>query len=156
MGLSPSAGISSARISRGAGIGGAGLAGIGGASPPPPPPSSLSASYFTDTGTPLTTIPSALRVRINGGAWQTPAAAGFTGFSVDATTRELVLTGGPSGVTSLDVHYEQEQPGEPYDIPPVTGTWLLLDGQPAMVNPAAYGIPLAPTHHTAPVSVGVS
>ena len=120
-----------------------------GAAPPTP------LLFFTDTGGAVSTFPAGLRVLVNGGAWVDPATAGYTGFSIDPITYEWVLTGGPGSVSSLQIHYEQEM-GEPYGIPPVAGIWTLLDGQPAMQNPAAYGIPVASTPATAPVAAQVS
>lgn len=150
MALSPLRGIGRQGLRLRAGIGSAGLRASFGAAPPPP------LLFFTDTGGAVSAFPAGLRVRVNGGAWVDPATAGYTGFSIDPITYEWVLTGGPGSVSSLQIHYEQEMGGEPYGVPPVAGIWTLLDGQPAMQNPAAYGIPVASTPATVPVAAQVS
>ena len=51
-----------------------------------------------------------LRIRINGGAWQTLTAAGLT---LAYTAGDLVVSGLTGSETSVELHFEQQQPGEP-------------------------------------------
>jgi len=78
-------------------------------------PSLFSFELLDETGLSTFTDIPALRVRIQGGAWQTLAAAGLTlyqngcerGHSSPASRRAPMRC-------PLTWHYEQQQPGEPY------------------------------------------
>ena len=66
----------------------------------------------------ITSVPG-LRVRINGGAWQTLAAAGLT---VSYTGGNLDVAGFTGAETSIEWHFEQQQTGEPYSAVDTVGT----------------------------------
>lgn len=66
----------------------------------------------------ITSVPG-LRVRINGGAWQTLAAAGLT---VSYTGGNLDVAGFTGSETSIEFHFEQQQTGEPYSAVDTVGT----------------------------------
>jgi len=60
-----------------------------------------------------------LRISINGGAWQTLTAAGLT---LAYTAGDLVVSGLTGSETSVELHFEQQQPGEPYSAVDTVGT----------------------------------
>jgi hypothetical protein len=108
---------------------------------------------YNEAGATPTDIPG-LRVSINGGAYQTPAAAGLTLVGFDTVTRKLEFSGMPGGVTSCHVVYEQEQPGEPYSANgSVAGTYVRGSITPA--NTALPGVSLAPTLANSPIAATI-
>ena len=72
-----------------------------------------------EAGSATITALSALRVRINGGAWQTLSAAGLT---IAYSGGNLDVSGFTGSETSIEFHFEQEQTGEPYSAQDTVGT----------------------------------
>lgn len=112
-------------------------------------PTLFSFNIYNEANAAPTAIPG-LRVRINGGAWQAPAAAGLSLVGFNTSTREIEFSGLPGGTTSLEVHYEQQQPGEPYSASnSIDG--IYIRGAIAPANPSLPGVALAPTLDAAPI-----
>jgi hypothetical protein len=100
----------------------------------------------------FTSIP-ALRVQINGGAWQTIAAAGLTLSRTAAD--EVTVIGFASNADALSAkwHYQQEQPGEPYSAQDsVDAIYAKRVGGPVPANTAMPGLPISATVENNPVS----
>ena len=121
--------------------------------PPETPEELFSFSLYNEAGALAADIPG-MRVSINGGAYQTLAAAGLTLVAYNTTTREIEFSGMPGGVTSCHVVYEQEQPGEPYGANgTVAGTYVRGAITPA--NTALPGVSLAPTLANSPIAATI-
>ncbi|MBN8502479.1 MAG: hypothetical protein J0M19_15230 [Sphingomonadales bacterium] len=100
----------------------------------------------------------ALRIRLNGGSWQSPSALGLTVVGFNTTTREIEFDGPAgwlTGVTTVDVHFEQEQPGEPYSAAGATSGAIYVRGPAAPANTALPGISLAPTFADSPIAATI-
>lgn len=120
--------------------------------PPDTPDELFTFDLYSEAGVAPTDIP-ALRVRINGGSWQTLAAAGLTYVGFNTTTREIELSG-LGAHTSVDVAYEQEQPGEPYSASnSVSGIYVRGAITPA--NTTLPGVSLAPTFANSPIAATI-
>lgn len=121
-------------------------------SPPLTPETLFTFNLYSEAGAAPTDIPG-LRVRINGGSWQTLAAAGLTYVGFNTTTREIELSG-LGAHTAVEVAYEQEQPGEPYSANgSVAGTYVRGSITPA--NTALPGVSLAPTFANSPIAATI-
>lgn len=121
--------------------------------PPVTPETLFTFDLYSEAGVAPTDIPG-LRVRINGGSWQTPAAAGLTYVGFNTTTRKMEFSGMPGGVTSCEVAYEQEQPGEPYSASnSVSGIYVRGAITPA--NTTLPGVSLAPTFSNSPITATI-
>lgn len=68
-------------------------------------------SLVNEAGSATITALPGLRVRVNGGAWQTLAAAGLT---ISYSGGNLDVAGFTGTETSIEFHFEQQQAGEPY------------------------------------------
>lgn len=76
-------------------------------------------TFVDEQGSSTITAWPALRVRINGGAQQTLAAAGLT---IAYTAGDLIVYGYTGLETSVEYHVEQQQQGEPYSAVDTVGT----------------------------------
>jgi len=94
-----------------------------------------------------------LRVSTDGGnAWQTLADAGL---SVSYADNAVQVAGFADSATAnaAQFHYEQEQPGEPYNaLNSVSGLYFREMGSAAPDNPDLPGFALAPTASGAPIT----
>lgn len=99
-----------------------------------------------------------LRISLNGGAWQSPSALGLTVVGFNTTTREIEFDGPAgwlTGVTTLQVHYEQQQPGEPYSAAGAISGAIFVRGAVAPANTSLPGISLAPTFANSPIAATI-
>ena len=115
-------------------------------------PSLFSFELLDETGLSTFTDIPALRVRIQGGAWQTLAAAGLTLSRTAAN--EVTVTGFASSADALSAewHYEQQQPGEPYSAAnSISAIYARRVGGPQPANTTMPGIPLSATPYNTPV-----
>lgn len=105
-------------------------------------------TLYNEAGTTsITTVP-ALRVRINGGAWQTLAAAGL---SISQPSNGVLQVTGLAGTeSSIEWAFEHEQPGEPYNVQGTVSAIYVRSGT-APANTSLPGIPLAATRFENPV-----
>jgi hypothetical protein len=101
--------------------------------------------------TTLTDWPS-LRVSIDGGAWQTLAAAGLTVTGFDAATNEIIISGLSGTETSISVHNKQEQPGEPFSAAgSINDLYIRRTGDAGPANTHLPGLPINATRDGIPV-----
>ncbi|MCW3784528.1 hypothetical protein [Defluviimonas salinarum] len=119
---------------------------------PAPAPSIFDFELVDEAGSAAFTSVSALRVSIQGGPWQTIAAAGLT--LARTAADEITVSGFASNADALSArwHYQQQQPGEPYsEANSVAAIWARRVGGPTPANPTMPGVPLAATPHNNPV-----
>lgn len=129
----------------------------------PSAPSLFPFTLYNEAGSAVITAMPALRVRINGGAWQTLAAAGLTIANTPSATDKLRVSGLTGAETSVEFHFEQQQTGEPYSAVDTVGTANTTGTSissiyarhstsgKAPVVPLLPGIPIAPTRAAIPV-----
>ncbi len=126
------------------------------------PPSLYSFELVNEAGSTTITAWPGLRVRINGGSWQTLSAAGLT--ISQTSSGVLAVDGFNAGQTTVEFHLEQQQPGEPYSAADTvvtadtTGTsissiYARKIGGPYPAVAGSPGIPIIATTAGSPVTV---
>lgn len=106
---------------------------------------------LNESGTSTIIAVDGLRVRINGGSWQDLPTAGLTVSRTAAD--ELTVSGFAGTETSIEWHYEQEQPDEPYSAPNAIDALYVAHATSGVTpqNPSLPGVALSPTIAGTPV-----
>lgn len=122
--------------------------GVGGGGPVVP--TLFSFHLLNESNSQTITAVSALRVRINGGSWQTLSAASLT--VSQPVAGQLQVAGFAGTESSIEWTYEQEQPGEPFNVEgTVSGIYVEAATNIGPANTNLPGMTLAAIPYDSPI-----